>query len=67
MDQKQANLEAATDSLAAALKILSRFDAEPISAREIPRVLDAATQAAQAASHLNQLAGRLQAELEATR
>lgn len=60
---KDVRLELALDSLAMAQKMIARFSAGNIPASELSRIQDAATQATQAATQLNQLAGLLQAEL----
>lgn len=62
-NDKQNRLMLARESLASALKMLERFEGQPLPAHDMPRILDAATQATQAAAQLNQLAGLLQAEI----
>ena len=60
---KQSRLELAKDSLAMAQKLLARFEGGNIPASDMPRIVDAATQAEQAAQQLQQLAGILHVEL----
>ncbi|WP_157643904.1 hypothetical protein [Burkholderia ubonensis] len=63
LTSKQNRLMTARESLESASKMLSRFEGRDIPASEMSRILDAATQATQAAQHLHQLAGILQAEI----
>lgn len=62
---KELRFERARESLASAQKMLARYEGETVQASDMSRIEDAARQAAQATSELNQLVGLLLAELEA--
>lgn len=62
---KELRFERAWESLASAQKMLARYEGETVQASDMSRIEDAARQAAQATSELNQLVGLLLAELEA--
>lgn len=62
---KELRFERARESLASAQKMLARYEGETVQASDMSRIEDAARQADQATSELNQLVGLLLAELEA--
>lgn len=62
---KQLRLEQAQESLAMAQKMIAKYQEGTVPASELSRIQDAAVQATQAATQLNQLAGLLLAELSA--
>ena len=62
---KELRFERAREFMASAQKMLSRYEGATVQASDMSRIEDAARQAAQATSELNQLVGLLLAELEA--
>lgn len=63
---KEIRLELAQESLAVAQRMIARYQGVVVPTSDISRIQDAATQATQAATQLNQLVGLLLAELEAS-
>jgi hypothetical protein len=59
---KELRIEQASESLAIAQKMVDRFQSKTLTVMDLSRIQDAATQATQAASNLNQLIGLVLAE-----